>query len=116
MGLPGATGPTGPTGTFSGVYSIRTVTATTTLLSTDEVVLCNGTAATVLTLPVAASNTGKMITIKRIGGSTCQVTPISTTDFTAGSVSLTAPANNTPTRNMVTVISNGTTWYVLNSH
>ncbi|MDO8462285.1 MAG: hypothetical protein Q7S98_05440 [Deltaproteobacteria bacterium] len=120
-GLTGSTGATGATGAagVANSHSIRTVTATTTLLSTDDVVLCDPTTTTTLKLPLAAtSNVGHMIIIKRIkiGGAACTVSGIWTTDQSSGTQTLVAPVSGGVSGNICTVISNGTNWYLVNIH
>jgi hypothetical protein len=52
IGAVGPTGPTGPEGPAGGVVrSVRTVSADTTLLSTDEMIIFNGTGPQALTVP-----------------------------------------------------------------
>jgi len=119
-GAAGATGPAGPTGAtgVANVFAIRTVTATATLADTDDYVLCAPTANTTLTLPAAASNTGRAITIKRTTTTafTCTVSGIAAIDATGGNRALIAPAPGAASGNMVTVISNGTFWFLVNFH
>jgi hypothetical protein len=112
----GPSGPTGPAGVYT---SIRTVTSTTTLTNTDQVVLCNAAANTILTLPApAAGNTGHQIIVKRINttASTCTVTGFWATEGT--SLALVAPGTLGigTDMNQIAVISNGTTWYTVNIH
>jgi hypothetical protein len=119
QGAQGATGAQGAAGASGTSLTIRTVTATATLVDGDDYILCNPTAATTLTLPAAANNSGHVITIKRInaGATGCSVTGISTADASGGTLALAAPANTGGVSgNMVGVISNGTTWYVVNWH
>jgi hypothetical protein len=116
-GATGATGATGPTGGFTGTLTIRTVTASETLTSTDQVVLCDDTGGNInLTLPAAASNLGRMIMIKRISSATnCRVFGIWAADATGGNLTLAAPANAGANDNAITVISDGTNWLLLSS-
>jgi len=113
----GPAGPTGSSGTFTGVYTARTVTTgSVTLSNTDQVVLCapspSGTDVD-LTLPAASGNAGVMITVKRINNvafSACTLDGVAAIDE-ASPVTLAfagAPGS------MITVISDGTSWYEIN--
>jgi hypothetical protein len=121
----GATGPQGPAGNLAGPYNVRSVTTTTTLngLSAgtpDQVVLCTPASGSVtLTLPSAASNAGQMITVKNVSNTnTFVLTPIVATDGGPNLVvSLAGTAANSPSSgSLVTAISNGSSWFVLNTH
>jgi hypothetical protein len=103
----GPTGPTGATGGFSGTFTIRQSTASELLTSADQVVLCNPSSAATLTLPVATANVGQVITIKQINAvNACSVTPLATID--GGPTFVLNPAG------VLTVISDGTNWYMVN--
>ena len=117
LGAAGATGATGATGTTN-IFAIRTVTATATLANTDDYVLCSPAANTTLTLPAAAANTGRTMTIKRITttAATCTVSGIAAIDATGGNQALAAPSAGPGSGNMVTIISNGTFWFLVNFH
>ena len=109
--------PREPTG-VANVFAIRTVTATATLTNTDDYVLCAPAANTTLTLPAAASNTGRTITVKRTTTTafTCTVSGIAAIDATGGNQALVAPAVGGANGNQVTVVSNGTLWFLVNIH
>jgi hypothetical protein len=117
-GLNGTTGATGPTGASGAVLDIRTVSSNVTLDSTDDYVLCSPSANTTVTLPAAASNTGHMITVKRITttAATCSVSGIATIDATTGTQALSAPTSGGQSGNMISVVSNGSNWYLVNFH
>jgi hypothetical protein len=93
---------------------VRTVTATGNLVGTDDVVLCNAASNTTLTLPSAASNSGHEITVKRLNitAFSCTVSGIWTSD--GGNLALVAPNANSTTSSIVTVVSDGANWYILN--
>ena len=96
--------------------AIRTVTASTTLLATDQVVLCSAGLgpAILMTLPAAsASNAGWTMTIKRInvGGGTCTVTGVAAVDGLA--IALAAPTAGGANNNSISVVSDGTNWYAV---
>jgi len=66
-------------------------------------------------LPAATgANAGVTMTIKRLNTSanTCGVSGLNTIDSTA-TLALAAPASGGATRNSITVISTGATWYLL---
>ncbi len=113
-GVAGATGATGATGASGAILSYRTVTATATLTDSDQVVLCNPTTTTVLTLPLAATNAGQEILIKRMntGLTSCAVAGVWATD-SSGNFALTAPFGSS---NVLQVLSDGTNWYIVNIH
>ncbi len=130
-GATGSTGPTGATGAaganggFSGVFNIRAQNTTATLngisaTTPDHVVLCTPAAAGVtLTLPAAASNTGQMITVKNVSNTnTFTLAGVVATDGGSNlTVAVAGNAASSPSsKSVVTVISNGTSWYVLNTH
>ena len=125
QGPAGATGPQGPAGGASGPHNVRSLTGSATLnglteLVPDEVVLCTpGAAGLTLTLPAAASNTGQVITVKNVSNSyTFVLTPIVATDGGPNlTVELAGTAANSPASgSVITTISNGTSWFVLNTH
>jgi hypothetical protein len=124
-GATGATGAQGPAANLAGPYRIRSVTTSTTLngLSAgapDQFVLVTpATGSVTLTLPSAASNTGQLITVKNVSNTnTFVLTPIVATDGGPNLVvSLAGTASNSPSSgSLVTAISNGTSWFVLNTH
>ena len=88
---------------------ITTVTASTTLDATHNIVICNnGSTAITITLPTAVGITGRVYTIKREDSSTATVT-IATTlsqkiDWTATTLLLTNQ------KEAVTVVSDGSNW------
>jgi hypothetical protein len=88
------------------------------LTNTDDYVLCAPAANTTLTLPAAAANTGRTITIKRTTATapTCTVSGIAAIDATGGNQALGAPAVGGNSGNIVTVVSNGTLWFLVNFH
>jgi hypothetical protein len=112
-GATGATGPTGATGATGPTSATQAITLQTgnyTILSTDYTILCNnpGGISKTMTLPAAASNTGKVFVIKRIGVSGCNVSGVSAAD--GNPFVLNAPLGGT---SAIMVQSDGTTWWVL---
>jgi len=94
-----------------------------TIVSTDYMILCDasatgGTGFTV-TLPAAASFTGRSFAIKRVNlqvgaasNNRCNVTPVATA--TANIMSLDAPdVTSTNTYSSVTFVSDGTSWWMI---
>jgi hypothetical protein len=81
-------------------------------------VLCNPAATgVILTLPAATpANSGVTMTIKRLNTSanTCGVNGLNTID-SAATLALAAPVSGGASRNSITVISTGTTWYMLSA-
>ena len=120
-GATGATGPTGPTGAAGNAFlatTIKTVTASYSLLSTDQVVFCAPTGATAitLTLPAATGSTGKIYYLKKSTANlgACTVTPISTVD--AG-IDATMTLDTPPaSASQMMVLSTGAAWYVISLH
>jgi len=67
-----------------------------------------------MTLPAAASHTGRMFTIKRLGGGNCTVAGVAALDG-GPNIGLVAPgAGNSG--NSITVQSDGTAWYLITMH
>lgn len=99
-GATGATGPQGPSGSAGQASIITTSNADYTVVATDYTILCNFSGGTKnVTLPAAASSTGRILVIRRIGGSVCSVSLVEGGALVLG--------NN----DGVTVQSNGTFWY-----
>ena len=90
-------------------YKVTSITSATTLDDTYNVVLCNNAPYTV-TLPPAAANTGRVYRIKNIDPSGDAIT-------IDGNGSETIDGESTyllqPYKHSITLISNGTNWYVL---
>jgi len=90
-------------------YKVATITAATTLAQTHNVVLCN-TGPYTVTLPAAASNTGKVYYIKNIDAEGDDIT-------LDGNASETIDGDLTfkldPYKHAVRIISDGTNWHVL---
>jgi hypothetical protein len=112
-------------GNANGPYNVRSVNTTQTLnglaaVTPDSVVLCTCTAAGLtLTLPAVATNTGQVIKVKNISNTNTFVLA----GVVAGdggpnrTVAVSGNANNSPQAGSVlTVISNGTSWFVLDSN
>lgn len=93
-----------PSGSSGGV---RTVTATGTLLSSDEVVLVDSASTTTQTLPAASAMTGKKLWIKRLGAGQVNINAAGT-DTIDGSAS----ASLTLQYQALILISDGTKWSV----
>jgi len=60
--------------TLSAESAVATITADTTLDATHSTVLCNNSSNITVTLPAAASHTGRRYTIKKVGNNTNTVT------------------------------------------
>ena len=90
-------------------YKVTTITAATTLNQTHNVVLCN-TGPYTVTLPAAATNTGKVYYIKNIDAEGDDIT-------IDGNASETIDGGLTfildPYKHAVRIISDGTNWHVL---
>lgn len=95
--------------TIPATYAVRTVTASGSLLSTDDFVLAVPSSANItLTLPDASTNVGNHITIKRNSAAyLVYVAPASGT--IDGSASYTLSANY----QSVTVICDGSNWFIM---
>lgn len=92
-------------------YGTTTKTANYTVGATDTVVFADATSGNVtITLPAASGNAGYRFYIKRIDGSanTCTVSR-SSSDTIDGQTSFTLDAQYT----CVTVVSNGSAWYII---
>lgn len=86
-------------------------TAAFTLAATENYVVCNGTASITVTLPSAAANVGRSVTIKTIAAYTVvsassNVKPIDSN--TAGTAILAATAGK-----WATLVCDGTNWVVM---
>lgn len=95
---------------WSGSNTIRPVSSTTTLTSSDDVVIADASSgALTLTLPSAASNTGKVLTLKKSGS-----------DSTFNQVSISGTVDGLTTRKLstqgesITIVSDGTSWQIIN--
>lgn len=89
-----------------GKLALFSYTAAVTLGVDDEVVLCNGTFA--VTLPPAASSEGKVYHIKNIGTGVITVDGNDSETIDGG-----ATAVLTVQYESITILSNGTSWYIL---
>jgi hypothetical protein len=95
--------------------------------ATDYLVLCDatgtGNAGKPISLPAAAGNTGRMYVIKQVNAQSagssdqCKVSPVAVNPTTPnGFVALRAPdASSTNSISTVTLVSDGTRWWVLNT-
>lgn len=94
-----------------GVRDVTTITGNTTLTTANDVVLCDcsGGAITV-TLPAAATRTGKMFDIKKIDSSGNAATIDGNGSETIDDVTTKILASQ---YNSVTVMSDGSEWWVL---
>lgn len=87
---------------------VTTVTTSTTLDATHNVVVCNnGATAIDITLPAVAAITGRIYTIKRDASSTANVRIVGTIDGATN-------RNLHAAGEFVTLISNGTEWKIIN--
>ncbi|HUK13736.1 MAG TPA: hypothetical protein VLW17_10595, partial [Thermoanaerobaculaceae bacterium] len=119
QGNQGPTGPTGPIGPSFAATTIRTITASTNLLSTDQVVFCapTGSGTVTMTLPAAAvGNQGQIYMLKKINTNTgaCHVTGISSVD--AGGDNTLTLATPPASASQMFVMSDGSTWWVISLH
>lgn len=98
-------------GTTNGTFTTGTQTSNYTITSTDTVVFADATSANVtITLPVASGLAGYRFYIKRIDSSAHTVTVSrSGSDTIDGAASFTLDMQYTA----ITVISNGSNWYIL---
>jgi hypothetical protein len=128
VGATGATGAAGSTGAsgFLSTVPIVTVTANYTVNpSTDFMIFCNaagtGSTGVTVTLPAAASNTGRMFMIKRTNPKNasqdlCKLTPLISSLGTNITVTLDPPD---PTLTNINsgfwVVSDGTSWWAIPS-
>jgi len=103
--------------------SIKGVTANYTInASTDFLILCNaagtGGAGVTITLPAAASNTGRMFAVKRVNAAAgasdkCFLTPVGGATTPAP---LDAPdAGATNINSTFWAVSDGTTWWIISA-
>ena len=89
--------------------AISTKTANYTLTSSDYTILGDATSGAItLTLPSAASHTGRLYNIKRINAGTFTVTVASTDSIDGGATAVLSSQYAS-----ITVQSNGTTWVIL---
>lgn len=89
--------------------SIRTVTGATTAVRSDDLIIVNAAGATNTTLPVAAGNTGRTITVKNIGAGAASV-------VVSGGGNIDGAATNTAPNTQYAFgryFSNGTQWYTV---
>ena len=79
--------------------------------ASDAVIFCNATGGNMtVTLPSAASHTGRKITVKRTNTTVNTVTVGSASGTIDGSASYIIPGG---TLNSITVVSDGTNWYIV---
>ncbi len=93
--------------------SIRTVTANTTLDADYSTTLVNNSGSVTISLPAAASNTGRKYTIKKVSAATNDVVidpNASETIDGATTKTLTLQYSS------ITIESNGSNWHVVSSH
>jgi hypothetical protein len=90
----------------AGVQPITTISTATTLGSTNYTVLCNGTFT--VSLPAAASNTGRIYNIKNIGVGTITVDP-NAAETIDGAATYTLSTQY----ESITIQCNGTAWFIL---
>ena len=94
-----------------GAIDVATVTTSTTLTTSNDVVLVNASSnAVTITLPAASAKTGQRYDIKKIDGSTNAVTVDANDSETIDGA--TTQVLNIEYETM-TLISNGTAWYIL---
>lgn len=95
------------------LYQVRTITADSTALSTDDVILVKApTGGATLTIPIASSFTaGKYFIVKKIDAATTNNVALSFTtsklEFSQTSWSLTRPYES------IQIVSDGTNWWIL---
>lgn len=90
--------------------NIRTITAATTVLSTDCVVICDATSGGfTVTLPTAASSTGRVYTFKKLASSNNVTIDGNGAELIDGATTYTLTAAYKSVR----IISNGTRWLIL---
>ena len=91
---------------------VNTITSATTLDQTHNVVLCN-TGAYTVTLPPAASNTGRVYSIKNIDSDCDDITiDGNSTETIDGSETYVLDSYN----NVVRIISDGSNWFIINEN
>lgn len=104
-GVPHLTvGNNGETKILSFAANIRTVTAGTTLTADDHTLIVNNTGSVTVFLPAASTCIGRIYTIKKIS--------LSANDVVVSGSGVTLTKQNSA----ITVQSNGTVYYILNSH
>jgi len=91
--------------------TVVTVTTTYTVLSTDDIVLCNATGGVfTVTLPLATSSSGLVYNIKKIDTSTNAITIDGNgTETIDGNLTIELILQN----QSVTLCCNGTSWYII---
>lgn len=103
------TSATGTGGT--GILTVNTITADTTLTTSYTVVLCDASAGAItLTLPAASANTGRMYHIKKIDSSGNAVTVDANANETIDG-GLTAVVGEQ--YETITIVCDGSNWHVL---
>lgn len=90
---------------------VRTVTAGTTILSTDYTLLVNNTAAINISLPDATLYAGRIFIMKKVSNNTNPITVITTSAQTIdGNVNAVIPLYN----EVLHIQSDGTNWQIIN--
>ena len=119
----GATGATGATGAAglngsAGVGAFMTVTANYTVQAADYMIFCNnaGGGTKVITLPDPTTNGGRLIAVKRVNNGSgspfnCQVNGLNAQE--GPNLTLAQPSSGAVSG--VTVMSDGTNWWVVNN-
>lgn len=98
------------TSTGSLTLGIRTITGPTTVLATDNVVVCDaGSGAYTVTLPTAVGAQGRVYSFKKLGSSNNVTIDAAGAELIDGSQTYTL----TSAYKSVRIISNGTRWLVL---
>jgi hypothetical protein len=87
-----------------GVTSVAYKTSSYTALTTDSVLLFDVPASQTVTLPAAASNTGRLYRISNVGGNAITI------DSTAGSIQWGA-SQSIPAQAQRSIISDGNNWF-----
>ncbi len=88
------------------LYGIKTVTSDYTLISSDDVVLCDGTFT--ISVPVVANNPGKLYHIKNIGTGTITIDPSGTETIDDGLAAVLDTKYE-----CISIISNGSNWHII---
>ena len=93
-------------------YKVTTITSATTLDNTHNIVLSN-TGPYTVTLPAAASNTGRVYSIKNIDSDCDDITiDGNSTETIDGSATYVLDSYN----NVVRIISDGSNWFIINEN
>lgn len=93
------------------VTSITSAYSPYTVLSSDNIILCNTTGGAItVKLPAASSNSGRVYLIKIINGATNSVTVSTTSGNIEGVASQTLTYN---TRQSIEVVSDGAGWWII---